>query len=141
MADPRIESEGEAAPASERGLVDIAHDAFTAAMQVAEASLALLRAELQLAGRSAISIIWLSFALIFLGVTAWLFSTAAIAAGIYQLSGNLFLGIATVAAFNIAGALWVIAGIRRCWRDLSLPQTRALMASGSASAAKPEGKS
>lgn len=134
MADMPIDSDVEAAPVSERSLVDIARDAFAAAMQVAEASLALLRAELQLAKRSAGMIVGLAFALIFLGATAWLAVAAAIAVGVYQLSGNLFFGIASVAAINIFGALWVIVGMRRCWRDLTLPRTRALIVSGSGSA-------
>ena len=129
MADSRTESNPEAVPVAERSLVDIARDAFAAAMQVAEASLALLRAELQLARRSAVMIVWLGFALIFLGAAAWLSFTAAIVVGIFQLSGNLFLGIASVAAMNIAGAFWVVTAISRCWRDLSLPQTRALLVS------------
>lgn len=128
------ERDTEDAPDSGRSLVDIARDAFTAAMQVAEASLVLLRAELKLARRSALTIVWLAFALIFLGAAAWLSIAASIAVGVFQLSGNLFLGIATVALINIGGALWAVAGMRRCWRDLSLPQTRALIVSGSGSA-------
>ena len=129
MSDSDSEGDPAAAHKSEPSLVDVARTVFDGAMKVAEASLALLRAELQLAKRSAATIIWLAFALIFLGATAWLSLAAAIAVGVYQLSGNLFLGIATVAAINIAGVLWTIAGMRRCWRDLTLPHTRALIAS------------
>ncbi len=129
MADTRTEGDPETASASERSLVDIARDVLAAAMQVAEASLALLRAELQLAGRSALMILWLAFVLISLAAAAWLSIIAALVVGIFQLSGNLFLGIATVTVINIAGAFWVITEIRRCWHDLTLPQTRALIVS------------
>lgn len=140
---PEIQAEGEdrASPTEpERNLVDAARDAFAGAIQVAEASLALLRAELKLASRSAVTIIWLGFGLIFLGAAAWLSLNAAIAVGVFQLSDNLFLGIASVAVINTGGAIWVIAGMRRSWRDLTLPQTRALIVSGSRSPPQPEHK-
>ena len=140
MADSNNESDPAAPPIPEPSLVDVARNAFVGAIRVAEASLALLRAELQVARRSAATIIWLAFALILLGATAWLCFTAAFAVGIFQLSGNLFLGIASVAAINIAGALWAIAGMRRCWRDLTLPHTRALIVSGPGSAGEPQDK-
>lgn len=131
MSDCNSEGDPAAPHTPEPSLVDVARTAFDGAIKVAEASLALLFAELQLAKRSATTIIWLAFALIFLGATAWLSFAGAIAVGVYQLSGNLFLGIATVAAINIAGVLWTIAGMRRCWRDLTFPHTRALISSGS----------
>ena len=109
------------------GLLEAARGALEGAMRVAEASLALLRAELRLAGRSAMTIVWLAFLLIFLGASAWLSLTAAVAVGLYQLSGNLFLGIAAVALANVAGVLAVVLAMRRRWHDLSLPHTRALM--------------
>lgn len=131
MTDRGVEPVAEAPPASERGLIDVARDAFSGAMQVAEATLALLRAELQLARRSAVTLIGLAFALAFLGTAVWLSVNAAVAVGIFQLSGNLFVGIGLVAVLNIAGAFWVVAGMRRAWRDLTLPHTRAVIASGS----------
>ena len=140
MADSNSESEPAAPDIAEPSLVDVARSAFDGAMHVAEASLALLRAELQLAKRSAFTIVWLAFALIFLGATAWLSLTAAIAVGVFQLSGNLFLGIATVTAINSTGALWAIAGMRRCWRDLTLPNTRALLTSRTGRAAERQDK-
>ena len=121
---------------SAHSLMEAAQDVLHGALHVAEASLALLRAELKLARSSAMSIIWLGFALIFLGASAWLAVTASIAAGIYQLSGNIFAGIGTVALGNVIGVFLVIRSMRRCWRDLSLPRTRALL--GGQPAAKVE---
>ena len=140
MTERGVEADSEAPPVSERGLVDAAHDAFAAAMQVAETTLALLRAELRLARRSAVNLIGLAIALVFLATAVWLALNAAIVVGIFQLSGNLFLGIALVATLNIAGALWTVAGMRRAWRDLTLPHTRALVASSSERPAQLEEK-
>lgn len=97
------------------------------ALRVAQAALALLRAELRLARSSALILVWLGFALVFLGVGAWLATSAAIAAGIYQLTGNVFYGIGSVALANIVGVVIVLLGMRACWRDLALPRTRHLL--------------
>jgi hypothetical protein len=109
-------------------------DAFTAARlaldqaaRVAEAALALLRAELRLARSSALILVWLAFALVFLGVGAWLATSAAIAAGIYQLTGNVFYGIGSVALANVCGVVAVLWAMRGCWRDLALPRTRRML--------------
>ena len=114
-------------PPAGAGTFSAARDALLGAMQVAEASLALLRAELRLARSSALNLVWLSFALIFLGVGAWLATSAAIAAGIYQLTGNLFVGIASVAVANGLGIVAVLVAMKRSWRDLGLPRTRELV--------------
>ena len=97
-------------------------------LRVAGTALALLRAELRLARSSAFVLIWLGFVLVFLGVGAWLATAAAIAAGIYQLTGNVFFGIGSVALANIAGIFVVLFLMRGCWRDLSLPRTRRAIA-------------
>ncbi|HET9034436.1 MAG TPA: hypothetical protein VFN25_16215 [Dokdonella sp.] len=123
------ESIDEAAPATADSLLDTMRDALRGALQVIEASFSLLRSELRLARSSALTIVWLAFALVALGAGAWLSTIAAIALGVYQLSGNLFLGVAVVAAINLGGVVWVTLAMRRCWRDVSLPQTRALIVS------------
>ena len=110
-------------------LVDSAMLALRGAMQVAEASLALLRAELRLARSSALTIVWLGFALVFFGVGAWLATSLGIALGIHALSGSFLLGVGAVAVANLVGVAWVLHSMRRCWRDLSLPRTRALLVS------------
>lgn len=126
--EPTVEQEAVADSAtSEPGTFSAARDALKGALRVAEASFALLRAELRLARSSALTLVWLSFALIFLGVGAWLATSAAIAAGIYLLSGNILVGIGAVALANFAGIAWVLYLMRRCWRDLSLPRTRQLI--------------
>lgn len=102
--------------------------AIDESLRVAGAALALLRAELRLARSSALVLVWLSFALVFLGVGAWLATSAAIAAGIYQLTGNVFYGVGSVALANILGVLVVLLAMRGCWRDLALPRTRRAIA-------------
>ncbi|MEZ5461308.1 hypothetical protein [Dokdonella sp.] len=125
-AEPANQAQSESAPDS---LVDSAMQALRGALEVAEASLTLLRAELRLARSSALSIVWLGFALVFFGVGAWLATTFGLALAIHALSGSLLLGVGTVAAANLAGAAWVLHSMRRCWRDMSLPRTRALLVS------------
>lgn len=129
------EKEGEPVDpdAGTRGVFDTLHDAMASALHIAEASLALLRAELRLARRSAIRILGLGLLLIFLGVGAWLATGAAIAAGIYQLTGNAFYGLGFLALCNLSGIAIVLWMIQRNWRDLSLPRTREMLAGRSAS--------
>lgn len=131
--EPSVDKETvEASPPTSEGAFAAAREALEGALRVAEASLALLRAELRLARSSAMTLIWLSFSLIFLGVGAWLATSAALAAGIYMLTGNLLIGIGSVAFANLAGIAWVLHLMRRCWHDLSLPRTRALLGSSPA---------
>lgn len=114
----------ESAATPEADTFSAARAALDQAMRVAEAAVSLLRAELRLARSSALMLVWLGFALVFLGVGAWLATSAAIAAGIYQLTGNVFYGIGSVALANIIGLVVVLLGMRGCWRDLGLPRTR-----------------
>ncbi len=116
------------APSTADGVLDAARDALKGALQVAEASLALLRAELRLAKQSALNLVWLGFALIFLGVGAWVATNAAIAAGLYQWTGNAFIGIGVIALANVIGVLWVLRAMQKSWADLSLPKTREMFA-------------
>jgi len=109
---------------SSEDTIAIVKAAMDQTLRVAGAALALLRAELRLARSSAFVLVWLGFALVFLGVGAWLATSAAIAAGIYQLTGNVFYGIGSVALANIAGVFVVLFAMRGCWRDLALPRTR-----------------
>jgi hypothetical protein len=108
--------------------IAVIKSAIDQTLRLASSALALLRAELRLARSSAFVLVWLSFALVFLGVGAWLATSAAIAAGIYQLTGNVFYGIGSVALANIAGMLVVLWLMRGCWRDLALPRTRRVLA-------------
>ena len=123
-------SEEAAAPADVRADPSVDADiaaarvTFERAVAAIQAAWALLCAELRLARSSAIALAAFALLLVFLGVGAWLATSAAIAAGIYELSGNIFYGIAAVALGNIVGAALVLLAIRRCWRDMSLPRTR-----------------
>ncbi len=121
--------ESAAAPATDESedaadTFDVARNALEQAKQVAYAAFALLRAELRLARSSALMLVWLGFALVFFGVGAWLATSAAIAAGIYELTGNVFYGIGSVAIANLIGVAIVLFFMRGCWRDLALPRTR-----------------
>lgn len=136
MSEPVRESIESTPSSPKESLLDSLSDALRSSIDVAKASFALLRSELRLARNSALAIVWLGFAFIILGAGAWLATIAAIAAGIYQLSGNFFVGVAVVAMINLAGIGWVLMMMRRCWRDLSLPQTRALIAAAKADPAR-----
>ncbi len=116
-----------AAPGDAAPTLNDLRDTVDAAIGAAEAALGLVRAELRLARSSALTLVWLGFGLVFLGVGAWLATSAAIAAGIYQLTGNVFIGIAAVALANLAGIAWVLFAMRHCWRDLTLPRTRRML--------------
>ncbi len=121
---------GQAERGDDHGLaatLQAAREALAGALAVAEASLVLLRAELKLARSSALNLVWLGFGLVFLGVGAWLATSAAIATGLWRLTGSPFVGIGLVALANIIGIVVVLARMRRCWNDLSLPRTRELI--------------
>ena len=75
----------------------------------------------------AMLLLWLGFALVFFGVGAWLAASAAIAAGIFELTGSVFLGIGSVALANLAGVGIVLYAMRNCWRDIGLPRTRRML--------------
>lgn len=123
-----IAAEGHAGDEGSEDAITLVRSAIDETLRVAAAALALLRAELRLARSSAFALIWLGFALVFLGVGAWLATSAAIAAGVYQLTGNVFIGIGSVALANVAGMLAVMFAMRGCWRDLALPRTRRVLA-------------
>ena len=104
-----------------------ARDAVTQAVPAVDAAFNLFRAELRLARSSAMLLLWLGFALVFFGVGAWLAASAAIAAGIFELTGSVFLGIGSVALANLAGVGIVLYAMRNCWRDIGLPRTRRML--------------
>jgi len=127
MDAPAASDEGASSSHRDNDTFAAARAALDQALRVADAALALLRAELRLARSSAFVLIWLGFALVFLGVGAWLATSAAIAAGIYQLTGNIFYGIGSVALANLLGVVAVLWGMRGCWRELGLPNTRRML--------------
>lgn len=126
MSDPAAPAASGEAPSPPDALGS-ARLALEQALRVAGAAVGLLGAELQLARSSALVLVWLGFALVFLGVGAWLGTSAAIAAGIYQWTGNVFYGIGSVAVANIVGIVVVVFAMRGCWRDLTLPRTRRML--------------
>jgi hypothetical protein len=143
-SDPAASSDPPTTPPEP--LIERVREALVSALEVAEASFALLRAELRLARNSALALVWLTLALIFFGVGAWLALSALIATALAKATGSWLLGVGGVTAGNLLGAGWVMLSMRRCWRDLSLPRTRALMVGSRATrnaepnAIKPESK-
>jgi hypothetical protein len=108
--------------------IALVRSAIDESLRVAGAALELLRAELSLARGSALALFWLCAAMVFFGVGAWLATSAAIAAGVYQLTGNLFYGIGSVALVNVVAIVVVLRAMRTCWRNLALPRTRRVIA-------------
>lgn len=125
MEAPAIEGEG-AKPAQDAW--NEAATAFAQGLRVADAAWLLCRAELRLARSSAGALAVLVLVLVFLVVGAWLALGATLAAGLYELSGSLTLGIGGVALLNLAGAAFVVWRMLGCWRDLWLPRTRRALA-------------
>lgn len=116
----------EAPRAEAPGTLTVARTALEQAARVADAAFALLLAELRLARSSAIALLGLSFALVFFGVGAWLGTNAAIAALVYELTGNVFYGVGSVALLNLVGIAVVLFAMRKCARDITMPRTRRL---------------
>ena len=127
-AEPQPEQTGTASPAEEA--VDSIRDSMLAASAVAKAAFAVLLAEFHLARSSVLSLLLMGLMLVFLGTGAWLALSAAIAAGISQLSGNIFVGIGSVALLNLLGIGWILILMRRRLLYLSFPQTRQLIGAG-----------
>ena len=111
-------------PSSPRDAFREARHALRRAAKLIEASMTLLRAELKLARSSAMLLAGLAVALLFLAMGAWLAVNAAIAAAVYELSGNVFYGVAVAFLVNITGMIAVVLIMRRCARDVSMPRTR-----------------
>ncbi len=118
------------ATASVEAAVDAVRESMRAASAVATAAFELLLAEFHLARSSVVSLLLMVLMLVFLGTGAWLALSAAIAAGISQLSGSIFVGIGSVALLNLIGIGWILILMRRRLLYLSFPQTRRLIAAG-----------
>jgi hypothetical protein len=119
-------------PAGDAGAIGALGDAFRSAVGAVESAWALLRAELRLARSSALALVWLGFALVFLGVGAWLATSVALGALLYWWLGNFAAAAGGIALANLVGGALVLAAMRRCWHDLSLPRTRGLVAGATA---------
>jgi hypothetical protein len=117
----------EAGTPAVEGTFAAARLALEQAARVAEAALAVLRAELRLARTSALLLVVLAAVMVLLGLGAWFALNAALAAGIWELTGHLFYGIGAAALANLAGMAAVLLAMRRCWRDLALPRTRRML--------------
>jgi len=129
MDQPESELPGAAPPppADEPNFVDLAVASAQSAVELASAALSLVKAEFALARASALQLILLGFALIFFGVVAWLGLAATLTVGLFALIGNLFFSVVIVTAANIAACWLIFLAMRRRYRNLSLPRTRALL--------------
>jgi apolipoprotein N-acyltransferase len=121
MEAPTIEDEPTPRP---NAFLDETSAAVAQTIHVADAALVLLRAELRLARGSVLTIGILAVAVVFLAIAAWLATCAAIAVGVFELTGSLILGLASVALANAIGLALTLPAMRRCWTDVSLPRTR-----------------
>lgn len=108
-------------------VIDQARELFHAAMEIATASFALVRAEFHLARNSALFLLAMSCVLVVLAVGTWLGVLALVAAGIARLTESWFVGIAAVVVLNSAGGVWVFLMIRRAFRDMGMPRTRRML--------------
>lgn len=128
--EPATEAQPEQpdATASVEAAVDAVRESMRAASAVAMAAFELLLAEFHLARSSVVSLLLMVLMLVFLGTGAWLALSAAVAAGISQLSGSIFVGIGSVALLNLFGVGWILILMRRRLLYLSFPQTRQLIA-------------
>ncbi len=84
----------------------------------------LLRAELRLARSSLVAIIWLAFATLVFAFGAWLGLNVLAFSVVHAWTGSVPLGAGAVLLANLGGAVWCVAILRRCLRDLALPRTR-----------------
>lgn len=127
MTGPEVGSDLPGREAGLGGDLEAARATAEQAWRVTRAALALLRAELKLARSSAVMLVVLGALLLLLGAGSWLAINAAIAAGIYELTGNVFYGVGGAALVNLAGVALVLWRMRACARDLGLPRTRQLL--------------
>lgn len=101
---------------------------FDAALATFQSSLAVMRAEFALAKNSTGSLFALAAGLLVLAIGTWLALLALIAAAVYELVGNWFIGIGSVVLLNGIGIAWVALAMRQRLRDLTMPRTRAMLA-------------
>ena len=127
MTGPEVGSEHPGNESAIGGDLEAARAAAEQAWRVGRAALALLRAELRLARSSAVLLVVLGALLLLLAAGSWLAINAAIAAGIYELTGNVFYGVGGTALVNLGGVALVLWRMRACMRDLGLPRTRKLL--------------
>lgn len=124
---PGPDAEPDPSPATLAALA-AARDTAVQATRVAIAAWGVLRAELRLAQTSAGRLLVFGLFGLVLAGSAWLAILATIAAGIYELTGSLLVGVGAVALANVAGVAWIALLLRSCARDLALPQTRRILA-------------
>ncbi|MCK9538490.1 hypothetical protein [Dokdonella sp.] len=124
--EARPDAQDAAASAAVDSLV-AARGAVVQAAQVATAAWGVLRAELRLAQASGSRVVVLGLVMLVLAASAWLAILATIAAGIYELTGSVFIGMGVVALANVLALVWIARVVKACARDLGLPQTRAVL--------------
>lgn len=130
--EARIDELDPGRKSSDAGVVDQAKALFDAALATFQSSLELFKAEFRLAKSSASTLLMMMAVAAVLAISMWLALLALVAAGVYELTGNWFLGIGVVVLLAAAGIAWSVVVIKRCLRDMAMPRTRRMLSGQSA---------
>ncbi len=106
-----------------RSVAELATEATTMGL----AWLELAKAEAVVARNSALRIVAATVVMAVLGLAAWLFLCAAIGYGLASLIGRVDVAMAIVAALNLALIGVLVMAIRRWWRAMQMPNSRAAL--------------
>lgn len=106
-----------------KSVAELATEATTMGL----AWLELAKAEAVVARNSAMRIVAATAVMAVLGLAAWLFLCAAIGYGLAALIGRVDVAMAIVAALNITLIGVLLMAIRRWWRAMQMPNSRAAL--------------
>lgn len=119
-----------AQPSTLETVKDAAHSVAELATEATTMGLAwleLAKAEAVVARNNAMRIVGATVVMAVLGLAAWLFLCAAIGYGLAALIGRIDVAMAIVAALNIGLIIVLVLAIRRWWRSLQMPHSRAAL--------------
>lgn len=118
------------APSGVQAVADAAKSVAELATEATTMGLAwleLAKAEAAVARNSALRIVAATVVVTVLGLAAWLFLCAAIGYGLAALVGRIDVAMAIVAALNITLIGVLLMAIRRWWRAMQMPNSRAAL--------------
>ncbi len=122
-AAPAEPSTVQAVKDAAQSVAELATEATTMGL----AWLELAKAEAVVARNSAMRIVAATAVMAVLGLAAWLFLCAAIGYGLAALIGRVDVAMAIVAALNITLIGVLLMAIRRWWRAMQMPNSRAAL--------------
>ena len=99
----------------------------TEATALGLAWLELAKAEAVVARNHALRIVAATMLMAVLGLAAWLFACAAIGYGLAALIGRIDVAMAIVAALNLILIVVLVMAIKRWWRAMQMPHSRAAL--------------